>query len=165
MINSGIFLLLGSNEGDREAKLGEAISLIEKSVGPITRQSSMYETAAWGKADQRDFYNQVIEIKSGLEPEKLLAELLSIENRMGRVRTEKWGPRAIDIDILFYNNVVIDRPDLRIPHPGIPHRRFTLVPLSELSPSLIHPALGKSVSEMLENCKDTLEVRAVSSTR
>jgi 2-amino-4-hydroxy-6-hydroxymethyldihydropteridine diphosphokinase len=161
MPDSGIFLLLGSNEGDRASKLREAISLIEKSVGPVTRRSSVYQTAAWGKTAQADFYNQVIEITCNLAPPRLLEELLSIETRMGRVRSDKWGARSIDIDILLYHDVVIDTPDLHIPHPGIPHRRFTLVPLSELSPSLIHPTSKQSISELLNNCDDHLEVREV----
>jgi 2-amino-4-hydroxy-6-hydroxymethyldihydropteridine diphosphokinase len=156
-----IFILLGTNKGDRLHYLSSAKELIEISVGEIIQQSSIYETAAWGKADQQDFLNQVIGIKSIHKPEPLLGILLKIENELGRQRIEKWGPREIDLDILFYSTEIIDTETLSIPHPAIAERRFTLVPLAEIAPSFIHPTLKKNMLQLLEECTDVLEVKKV----
>ena len=160
-MNYGIFLLLGSNQGERSRNLGEAAGRIEKAAGKILARSALYKTAAWGLEDQPDFYNQVLELGSVFPPEVLLRKLQAIELEMGRVRIEKWGPRIIDIDILFYGDEVIDTPVLRLPHPGIPLRRFTLDPLAEIAPELRHPVLGKTMRELLEECEDPLRVQMV----
>src|SRR5688500_6574197 len=143
-MNYGIFLLLGSNQGAPLRNLAEAAGRIEEDAGKILERSALYKSAAWGMEEQPDFYNQVLKIGSPFSAEVLLQKLLDIEHKMGRVRVEKWGPRLIDIDILFYGDEVIDTPALRVPHPGIPQRRFTLLPLAEIAPDLRHPVLRKT---------------------
>ena len=150
------YLLLGSNEGDRKVWLQKAISLIAEKCGAIVKRSSIYQTAAWGITEQPDFLNMVLEVETNLGPEDLLQSILEIETAMGRHRTVKWGPRIIDIDILFYNKLTLSNPELVIPHPFLQDRRFTLMPLAELAPDYIHPVFAKSVSTLLSECKDTL---------
>jgi 2-amino-4-hydroxy-6-hydroxymethyldihydropteridine diphosphokinase len=156
-MTSGIYLLLGTNLGDRNSNLTNAKQGIS-SFSNIITQSSIYETKAWGKLDQPSFYNQVIEIETKLAPPDLLFEILNIEKKLGRVRYEKWGIRIIDIDILYFGGLVFENSDLKIPHPGIPDRRFTLEPLSEIAPDFIHPVLKKSNIELLNKTSDQLEV-------
>jgi 2-amino-4-hydroxy-6-hydroxymethyldihydropteridine diphosphokinase len=160
-MNHDIFLLLGSNEGDREANLAQARQAIKASVGTIVKSSSLYKTAAWGVTEQPEFYNQVIQVTTVLDPAPLLTTILYIEESLGRVRIQKWGPRIIDIDILFYNTTIIESDNLTIPHVGIPHRRFTLVPLHEIAPDFLHPVLKKSIRRLLRECTDTLSVTLV----
>jgi 2-amino-4-hydroxy-6-hydroxymethyldihydropteridine diphosphokinase len=155
---SQAFILLGSNQGDRLMNLTAACEGISREVGKIVTRSSIYKTRAWGNTEQPDFYNQVILVDTTQTPQSLLRTLQEIEKTMGRVRTEKWGPRVIDLDILFWNNEVINEENLVVPHPGIPARRFTLVPLQEIAPDFRHPVLVKSISELLEECKDLLAV-------
>lgn len=155
---SSVFILMGSNLGDRTMNLNKAIAEIESKTGEILKMSGVYKTAAWGKRDQPDFYNQVIEIDTVLPPLKLLEAVLSIELEMGRVRQEKWGERLIDIDILLYDFQVVNLPELRIPHPQMQLRRFTLLPLAEIAPELIEPISGKTIQELLEQCPDQLPV-------
>lgn len=161
-MNYGIFLLLGSNQGDPLRNLGDAAGGIEKDAGRIVGRSAIYKSAAWGMEAQPDFLNQILNIESTFSPDVLLKKLLAIEEKMGRVRVEKWGPRLIDIDILFFGDEVIDTPSLHIPHPGIPQRRFTLLPLVEIAPDLRHPVLGKTMRELLFECEDRLKVERVS---
>lgn len=143
----GIYLGLGSNIGDRLAHLQHAIREI-KSFVKICQQSSVYETAPWGYPDQPHFLNQVIEISSPLEPAALFHALKRIEHKMGRQPSFRNGPRNIDLDILLFNDIVIDTPDLNIPHKEMHKRGFVLVPLVEIAPDLIHPILQKSISEL-----------------
>lgn len=153
-----VYILLGSNLGDRLANLVAAQWHIEKNIAPISKASRVYETKPWGKTDQPDFLNQVIVIETDTTPAKLLKMLLAIENEIGRKRSIKWGERIIDLDILFFGDLTINTERLTIPHPAIPARRFTLVPLQELAPELIHPLLHKSISALLEACNDPLAV-------
>lgn len=154
----GIFLLLGTNQGDRMENLSRAKDIIELRLGTIVDASSVYKTAAWGKQDQNEFYNQVIELKTDFNPDVLMEQILIVENDLGRIRTEKWGPRIIDIDILFYNDKIVNRSNLIIPHPGIPQRKFTLVPLNEMISKGIHPVLKITMEKLLQECTDTLDV-------
>jgi 2-amino-4-hydroxy-6-hydroxymethyldihydropteridine diphosphokinase len=153
------YLLLGSNIGNSKASLAKAINQIEKQIGTVTRQSALYSTAAWGNIKQPDFLNQVIIVETKLTPLQSMQTILSIEKKMGRVRTVKNAPRIIDIDILFFNKEIIDLPELSIPHPQIQNRRFVLVPLNQLSPNLKHPRLKRTVHQLLIHCPDKLNVK------
>jgi len=158
-----IFLGLGTNVAPKEAYLSEVKIAIEEEVGPIVRASSLYETAAWGKTDQSDFMNQVIEIRSQLSPIELLDTVLAIEKKMGRVRVEKWAERIIDIDLLFYGQEMIQAPRLIVPHPFISVRNFVLAPLVEIAPDFIHPLAQQSISVLYQACPDQLGVRRIES--
>ncbi|WP_205514440.1 2-amino-4-hydroxy-6-hydroxymethyldihydropteridine diphosphokinase [Longitalea arenae] len=153
-----VFLLIGGNMGDRLQNLHQAVSLLSATCGPVVQQSAVYETAAWGKTDQAAFLNQALLLTTSLSARELITTILSVEEKMGRRRLERFGPRLIDIDILFYNDAVIDEPDLSIPHPELPNRRFVLAPLNEIAPAFVHPVLKKSVAHLLEECPDKLEV-------
>lgn len=156
------FLLTGGNIEDRRKFLSQAKTDIQKYCGRIIRGSSVYETAAWGKEDQEAFLNQVLQIETGLSAEQLLQTILKIEGELGRKRGIKFGPRIIDIDILFFNSEIIDVHGLKIPHPQMQNRRFVLVPLNEIAPQKIHPALKKTVSQLLAECPDPLAVNKIS---
>ena len=156
----GIFLLLGSNLGDKSANLGTAIALME-SFFEVTDESAIYESEPWGVVEQPAFFNKVIRGKSPLSAQALLREALAVEQQMGRERKIKWGERLIDIDILYYGNEVVNLPDLTIPHPEIPNRRFTLVPLCELAPGLMHPTFKKTQAQLLSICPDVLNVKII----
>jgi 2-amino-4-hydroxy-6-hydroxymethyldihydropteridine diphosphokinase len=153
------YLLLGSNMGNSQEQLQTAIKLIEERVGKLIRQSSLYATAAWGNTDQPDFLNQVLIIETRFGAVETLDKLLEIEKKMGRVRTIKNAPRIIDIDILFFNDDIINEQQLTVPHPEIQNRRFVLTPLNELSPNLVHPVLKQPLSVLLQHCPDRLDVR------
>jgi 2-amino-4-hydroxy-6-hydroxymethyldihydropteridine diphosphokinase len=157
-MKTGIFLSLGSNQGDRSTNLHDARLKIQKQVGKIVRASSIYSTAAWGVTDQPDFLNQVIEIESSLSPGSLLEKTHTIEKSLGRIRTGKWGARIIDIDILLYRDATLKTTHLTLPHPELPNRKFVLIPFAEIAPDLLHPTLQKKISELLEICSDQLAV-------
>ena len=154
-----LYLLLGGNLGDRILYLQQARESIDRLVGSITRTSKVYETAAWGKTDQPTFLNQVLEVHTTLSPEEVLQSINAIEHELGRIRQEHWGARVIDIDILFYDDLVQQTQRLTIPHPQLHLRRFTLMPLAEIALDLVHPVLGKSITQLLESCPDELEVK------
>lgn len=154
-----VYLLTGGNVGDSIKTLQRANGLIRERVGSIIKSSSIYKTAAWGKTDQDDFLNQVLEVETNLSPNDLMDSLLEIEIELGRKRTGKYGPRIIDLDILFYNDLILNSDQLTIPHPQIQFRRFVLEPLNELVPELVHPVIKKTINLLLEECPDKLEVK------
>ncbi|WP_316749824.1 2-amino-4-hydroxy-6-hydroxymethyldihydropteridine diphosphokinase [Pedobacter gandavensis] len=157
-----VYLLLGSNLGDREELLNDAVVQIGKQVGEVFAQSSFYETAAWGKTDQPSFINLAVGLKTGLSALEVLKAVLGIEAELGRVRKEKWGARLIDIDVMFYGDEIVDMgEELQIPHPQLQHRKFVLVPLAEIAGGLIHPVIGKRVSEILAILEDNLTVTKI----
>lgn len=149
---------MGSNLGDCLYNLNQALDLIKTHIGKIIKASSIYKTAAWGNTEQGDFYNQVLIIETTCTPQELLTKLLAIEKSMGRERKNKWEPRIIDLDILYYGNQVINDDNLTIPHPWLHKRRFTLAPLAEISPDFLHPVLVQPNRQLLEMCEDNLSV-------
>ena len=156
-----VFLLLGSNLGDRPQVLAAAREMIAGQAGSIVNQSAIYETAPWGITDQPAFLNQVLEITTSLLPEDLLRIILNIEHDLGRIRYERWGARVIDIDILYFGQTIMDSARLTLPHPRIQDRRFVLAPLAEIAPGFIHPVLQKTTSKLLEQCPDTSAVSKI----
>ena len=132
---------------------------IQLHCGNIANKSSIYETAAWGNTKQASFLNKVISIRTKLPPDDLMKKLLEIEQKLGRVRTEKYGPRTIDLDILFYDSLIYHSAIVTLPHPAIQDRKFVLIPLAELSPGKIHPVYKKTISTLLKECADQLAVK------
>jgi 2-amino-4-hydroxy-6-hydroxymethyldihydropteridine diphosphokinase len=153
------YLLTGGNMGNRAGYLHDASVNISVFCGKILSESSLYETAAWGKTNQPNFFNQVLFIETALNADELMKEILLIEEKMGRIRNEKYGARIIDIDILFFNDEIINKPELTIPHPEIQNRRFVLAPMNEIAPEFIHPGLLKNISTLLKECGDKLDVK------
>ena len=144
------YLCLGSNLSHPRAQLNKARKLLAVEPGTkVLRASSVRKSQPYGKSDQPCFWNQVLEIQTSLSPQELLKWLLAMENAMGRVRREKWGPRIIDLDILFYEDLVLQTSELILPHPDLHNRRFALRLLNELAPDLIHPVFKKSVATLL----------------
>jgi 2-amino-4-hydroxy-6-hydroxymethyldihydropteridine diphosphokinase len=155
------FILLGTNLGDKRANLQQAILSISANLISIVSYSDIYETAAWGNTNQDNFYNQVVEVKTELSANDLLQKLLQIETQMGRVRNQKWEARIIDLDILYFNHEIIDNENLKVPHPYLHVRRFTLAPLVQIAPEFLHPVFNKTNTALLENCSDNSEVKLV----
>jgi 2-amino-4-hydroxy-6-hydroxymethyldihydropteridine diphosphokinase len=150
---------LGSNLKNPEQQLSSARNLIAAEIGEIIDTSSLYATAAWGNTNQPDFLNQVIVVNTDFSAETLMETILKTEENMGRIRTQKNAPREIDIDILFFNNDIIQLSELIIPHPLLQERKFVLIPLNEIAPHFKHPILLKTTQELLEMCTDSLDVQ------
>lgn len=172
-----VFILLGSNRGERKDFVAKALEMIEIHAGTVIRKSVLYETEAWGFDDPVPFLNQVVEIETDLDPQGLLEQLLTIEVKLGRIRpfdgcgcgipsqmdagggpdqetSRVYSGRTIDLDILFYGKMAVFTDSLMIPHPRLHERRFTLVPLNEIAPGFIHPLLKKTISVLLRDCRD-----------
>lgn len=160
MLIEQVFLIIGSNQGNRLQLIQDAHKHISNRLGTVVKSSFIYETEPWGNNTLECYLNQVFCITTKLTPEELMTEILLIEKQMGRVRKHKWESRVIDIDILFYNNLIINRPpQLIIPHPYIQERNFVLTPLCEIAPKFVHPTLLKSIYELLNKCTDRLKVK------
>ena len=150
MVNHIVYLALGTNLGDRPANLRAAIQALPPSI--IHRQSSsIYETPPWGVEDQPAFLNMAVRCETTLEPEALLKHIKQLEIQLGRQQSYRWGPRLIDLDILFYDDLILNTAQLIIPHPRLHERAFVLVPLAEIAPDFIHPVLKKSIRELRAN--------------
>jgi 2-amino-4-hydroxy-6-hydroxymethyldihydropteridine diphosphokinase len=153
-----IYILLGTNLGNKKLNLSNAIAKLSVNRINSKRTSSLYKTAAWGNTNQDYFLNQVLEVDTSIDPVELLEICLRVEKEMGRIRNKKWEARIIDIDVLFYNDFIMESNDLIIPHKHLHERLFTLQPLAELNPTLIHPVFNKTILELIQNCEDDLSV-------
>ncbi|MGL5683623.1 MAG: 2-amino-4-hydroxy-6-hydroxymethyldihydropteridine diphosphokinase [Marinifilaceae bacterium] len=154
-------LILGSNQGNKKAVLSNAIKMIKLRIGKVIQKSSLYSTEPWGFLSEDNFLNQVVAVETQLNPSDVLAQALQIELELGRVRVQtdqRYASRAIDIDVLFYDNLIIDTPNLQVPHPRLTERRFVLEPLNEIMPQFKHPILQISIAECLEICPDKCKV-------
>ena len=152
-----VYLGLGSNLGDKRANIGRAVELLGE-ISQVRQLSSLFKTEPVGNRDQDWFLNCAVEIETALDPQPLLAAVLSIEKRLKRVRGIKGGPRTIDIDILFYARQIVDEGSLAIPHPRLHQRRFVLAPLNEICPDFVHPFLRQNVSDLLAGLEDQAAV-------
>jgi len=159
-----LFLLLGGNLGDKEHIFSSARIRLEEELGELLLMSSVFETEPWGFQSDDLFWNQVILIGTERSPLDVLERTKAIELELGRVRkAERYCSRLIDIDLLFYDDLVFHEPRLELPHPRIIDRRFVLEPLSEIAPDLLHPVFGQTIMELFENCSDTLSVKKLAS--
>jgi len=157
-----VYLLLGSNLGDRRDVLNRAIERIGTEIGEVTARSAFYETAAWGKEDQPSFMNIAVEMETVHNAREVLERALKIEEELGRVRKDKWGARVIDIDIILFGDEVInDGTRLQVPHPRMQDRRFVLVPLAEIAGGVYHPVLQQNIMSILSSLKDDLAVSKI----
>ena len=154
-----IYLQLGSNLGDRKYLLDSAVSLINTKIGKVSRSSKIYESDAWGVSRQPKYLNQILEVYSNIGCESILKDIHSIEIQLGRVRGKKWQERLIDIDVIFFNDLIIQKTDLHIPHKYMHKRRFVLEPLNELIADYVHPKYNKSIERLLNECTDKHIVR------
>ena len=153
-----VYLLFGSNLGERAANIANAITLLDNQGIKAIKLSSLYETEPWGNTEQGKFLNRVGKFRTTATAGVLMKTILRIEADMGRKRTIKWAPRLIDIDILFYGNHILSQKDLEIPHPELEKRKFALIPLAEIAPDFVHPVLKKSIKELLAECHDSMSV-------
>ncbi len=153
------YLSIGSNLGEREENLANAIKQIEANCGIISKQSAIYETAAWGNTEQPAFLNQALVLRTDLSSKKLMKQLLHIERLMGRERTVKMGPRTIDLDIVLMDEETVYSEYLTLPHPNMQDRKFVLLPLAEIAPKAFHPVFNKTIEQLLVECGDVLDVK------
>lgn len=156
-----MYLLLGGNQGDVGRAFSQTLELIRASVGSIKTLSPVYRSEPWGFEASESFLNQVVIVNTALDPEDLLKEILDIEKKMGRERddqSDRYSSRPIDIDILFYNDSIINSHDLVVPHPRLHQRNFTLIPLNDISPGFYHPVFKKTISDLVKTCDDKLGV-------
>jgi 2-amino-4-hydroxy-6-hydroxymethyldihydropteridine diphosphokinase len=160
---NNVYLLIGGNMGERMANLAAARNSINIDCGRITATSSIYETEAWGYKEQPAFLNQALLIETSLEAEKLMEEILKIEMALSRKREIPLGPRIIDIDIIYFNDEIINTSNLTIPHPSMADRKFVLMPLTEIAPDYRHPILLKTNEVLLKECGDSSVVYKKSS--
>lgn len=151
------YLHLGSNQGNRKENLEKAIQLIKNTIGEVSNQSLMYETEPWGLKDQPNFINMAIECESNLEPFELINKAKDIEKSFGAEKDIKWGPRLLDIDILYCDDIVMEG-ELTIPHPQIANRNFVLIPLMEIAGDFVDPKLNTSIEDLYDVCEDESEV-------
>ena len=158
VIRQRLYLLLGTNLGDRLRLLAQARRQLAQYIGTIRQESPIYETVAWGLTDQPAYLNQVLLLETALSPTAVLTQTQAIEHALGRVRAERWGARVMDIDLLFYDDLILNTPALTLPHPYLHLRRFTLQPLADVAPELIHPVLQLSIFQLLKACPDASEV-------
>lgn len=150
-----VYLCIGGNLGDREANLEETRMFIEFNMGDILEESPVYESEAWGMENSPAFLNQIIKLETELSPEDLLSEITELEEFYGRERVDGvYQPREMDVDIIFFDDLIIGTEQLNVPHPRMHLRKFVLMPLSDIAPDLIHPVLKKSVRELLSVCED-----------
>ena len=157
-----VFLGIGSNLGDRSANLKKAVSKINEIIGRVAKSSSVYEAEPWGFEAEEQFYNMVVETETLLSPSGVLGAILMIEAELGRLRTEKqYSSRNIDIDILFYNDLVMNEEALIVPHPHLHERKFVLVPLYEIAPEFVHPVMNMTIADLLGSCDDKSDVRKI----
>ena len=152
------YLHLGSNQGDRQHMLAEARRYIAARVGLVVKCSHVYETAPWGVEEQADFYNQALMVRTELDVEELLQETQKIERLLGRAPNKRWHERPIDIDIIFFDNVIFRNRELVVPHRHLHLRNFVLIPLMEIAPSFIHPQLNRTIEQLLAASPDHQEV-------
>jgi 2-amino-4-hydroxy-6-hydroxymethyldihydropteridine diphosphokinase len=154
-----VYLLLGSNLGDRFLFMKKAIAMIDSDIAPVVKTSSVYETQSWGKTDAPDYLNQVILLQTSLPAQTILQKILGIELALGRKREGKWGSRTIDIDILFYGDQIIEEDGLIIPHPEMHKRRFTLEPMAEINNNFKHPGCEMTILQLKNELNDNLIVK------
>lgn len=152
------YLHLGSNKGDRNDFLQKALQLISEKIGTINLKSNIYETEPWGMKEQENFLNMAIEVKSTKSPEDVIQSIKSIESSLGSSKSVKWGPRNIDIDVLYCDDLIIESSEITIPHPHIQDRNFVLIPLLEIAGDFTDPAHKMTIDELYDLCKDTGEV-------
>lgn len=154
-------LHIGSNLGDASVHLATCVQMIEGQIGRIETASKIYRTQAWGVTDQDDFLNQGLLVSTIFTAEELLVNCQRIEEELGRKRTTRWGPRIIDIDIIFYDDVIFNRDDLHIPHPRMHERNFVLFPLAEIIPAWEHPILSQSIAQLKEQSLDSQLIKEI----